>query len=173
MTNQCTTIIHPLVVLPRPCWRWCAVTLSPSPQPPQPRLAAAASVQSLAGPRAGLVTGHQHTRPAQPSLATPASTSGEVVPGARVWPGLVVVRSRAGRGAGLGAVMVMVTGYIDCWRQATACSLANLCPAVHTGLRLGRRAEVHGWKLVLNHNIAVSNQFLSTTENLFIIVYRL
>ena len=63
MTNQCTTIIHPLVVLPRPCWR-CAVTLSPSP--PQPRLAAAASVQSLAGPRAGLVTGHQHTRPAQP-----------------------------------------------------------------------------------------------------------
>ena len=94
MTNQCTTIIHPLVVLPRPCWR-CAVTLSPSP--PQPRLAAAASVQSLAGPRAGLVTGHQHTRPAQPSLATPASTSGEVVPGARVWPGLVVVRSKAGR----------------------------------------------------------------------------
>ena len=113
------------------------MTLSPSSPPPQPRLAAAASVQSLAGPRAGLVTGHQHTSPAQPSLATPASTCGEVLARARVRAGLLVMVRTRGGGRGTEMVLVMVTGYIDCWRQATACSLANLCPAVHTGLRLG------------------------------------
>ena len=151
----------------------CDVIPLPPPQPSLPNLGWPRQPQSSRWPGPELAWSLVTSTRGQPSLATPASTSGEVVPGARVWPGLVVVRSRAGRGAGLGAVMVMVTGYIDCWRQATACSLANLCPAVHTGLRLGGRAEVHGWKLVLNHNIAVSNQFLSTKENLFIIVYRL
>ena len=70
MTNQCTTIIHPLVVLPRPCWR-CAVTLSPSPplNPPSPTSAGRGSLSPVAG-RAPSWPGHwspaHEASPAQP-----------------------------------------------------------------------------------------------------------